>query len=128
MAGSDYMPLWLPGHELTCTAAAAITAGQLVYVSGNTGYVPSVTPTTAATTAKCGVAAQTVPSGASVDVYFNGVHLLAASGAITAGDPVVAAAAGAVADVGTPTATLDAEIVGNALTAAASGFVVVMLD
>lgn len=122
MAGSDYVPNFLPAFQITCTAAAAITQGQLVYVSGN--Y--AVTPTSAATSARCGVAAQTVPSGSPVDVYFVGVHTLTASGAITAGDPVVAAASGAVADLGA--GTNYSQVIGNALTTAANGQVQVFLN
>ncbi|SIC56312.1 Uncharacterised protein [Mycobacteroides abscessus subsp. abscessus] len=122
MAGSDYVPNFLPAFQVTCTAAAAITAGQLVYVSGP--Y--AVTPTSAATAARCGVAAQTVPSGAPVDVYFAGIHTLTASGAITAGDPVVAAASGAVADLGA--GTTYSQVIGNALTTAANGQVQVFLN
>jgi hypothetical protein len=125
MAGSDYVPDFLPGHEITCTAGANITKGQLVFVSGNSWPNPTVSPTTAATAAQCGVAANTVASGGTVDVYFKGVHQLAASGSITAGDPVVAAAAGAVADIASGT-TYD-QIVGKALTTAASSLVHVML-
>jgi Uncharacterized conserved protein (DUF2190) len=123
MAGSDYVPNFLPAFQVTCTAGTGgVTAGQLVYVSGN--Y--TVTTTTAATAARCGVAAQTVAAGQPVDVYFVGVHTLAASGSITAGDPVVAAAAGGVADLGA--GTTYSQVVGNALTTAANGFVQVFLN
>jgi predicted RecA/RadA family phage recombinase len=126
MAGQDYVPLYLPGHEVTCTAAAAITAGQLVYVSaGTVGGNPSVSPTSAATAAQCGVAAQTVASGQQVDVWFGGVHVLAASGAIAAGVPVVAAASGAVADGSADTTY--SQIVGKAWSAASNSQVVVKL-
>jgi hypothetical protein len=129
MAGQDYVPDFLPAHQLTCTAGAPITQGQLVYVSGNTWPNPTVSPTTAATSARVGVAAATVASGALVNVYFAGVHQLAASGSITAGDPVVAAAAGAVAD-GSAVSTVAGAltIVGNAVTTAASSLVHVLLN
>jgi hypothetical protein len=126
MAGQDYVPQFLPGHELTCTAGANITAGQLVYVSGNTWPNPTVSPTSAATGAWLGVAAQTVVSGATVDVYLGGVHTLAASGSITAGAAVIAAASGAVATVASD-ASDGANLVGVALTTAASSLVTVKL-
>ena len=125
MAGQDYVPDFLCGDELTCTAGANITAGQLVYVSGNTWPNPTVSPTSAATAAQCGVAANTVSSGGLVDVYFAGVHQLAASGSITAGDPVIAAASGAVADLSS--GTTYSQVVGKALTTAASSLVHVRL-
>lgn len=129
MAGQDYVPIFDSGTTASCTAGAAITAGQLVYISGGTlssGTVtPTVTPTTAATSAEVGVASQTVASGQPVTVYFGGVHLLTASGTINAGDPVVAAASGAVADLGAGT-TYD-QVVGHAWSASASNQVAVRL-
>lgn len=121
MAGSDYVPLFLDGGEPTFTAGAAITAGQLVYISGNN----TVSPTTAATSAWIGVAAQTVPVGAPVPVYTEGIHTLAASGAIAAGAVVIPAADGAVATIGSDTTYTDA--VGVALAPAANGQVPVKL-
>lgn len=131
MAGQDYVPAFLPGHEISCVAGAAITAGQLVYVSGNSWPNPTVSPTSAATAAVCGVAANTVASGAPVDVYFKGVHGLTAAGTITAGDNVVAAASGQVADLGsiTPGTTNFANIIGSALNSAtATNTVYVLFD
>lgn len=121
MAGSDYVPLFLDGGEPTFTAGTAITGGQLVYISADN----TVSPTTAATAAWIGVAAQTVPAGATVAVYTEGIHLLAASGAIAAGDVVVPAAAGAVATIGADTVYTHA--VGVALAAAANNQVPVKL-
>jgi hypothetical protein len=143
MAGQDYVP-FLPGRAFSCVAAAAITAGQLVEITGGTlilgganpvsivgspisgGVTPMVTPTGAATSAKCGVAAQTVASGAPVTVYFGGVHVLATAGTVSAGDPVTAAASGGVADFGAST-TYD-QIIGHAWSANSGGFVAIDLD
>jgi hypothetical protein len=141
MAGQDYVPLALPGHQFSCVAGAAITAGQLVSVSAgtltagapgvsggsaNSGTVnPTVAPTTAATAEKVGVAANTVASGSPVSVYFEGIHVLAASGSISAGDPVQAAASGAVADASSNTTY--SQIVGRALSASSGGLVAVKL-
>lgn len=129
MAGQDYVPLYLGGLQASCVAGAAITQGQLVEITGGTlvggGVNPTVTPTSAATSAEVGVAAASAAAGAPVSVYFGGVHVLAASGSINAGDPVVAAAAGAVADLASGT-TYD-QVVGHAWSAAANGQVAVRL-
>lgn len=129
MAGQDYVPLYLAGTQASCVAGAAITAGQLVVITGGSivggGVNPTVTPTAGATTSQVGVAAANAASGAPVSVYFGGVHVLAASGAINAGDPVVAAAGGAVADLGSGT-TYD-QVIGHAWSAAANGQVAVRL-
>lgn len=132
MAGQDYVPLYRSGVQVSCVAGANITAGQLVVITAGSvvggGVNPTVSPTSAATSAQVGVAAQTVPSGAAVSVYFGGVHLLAASGSITAGDPVVAAAAGAVADLGTPATDVAAtQVVGHAWSGVSNSQVVVRL-
>jgi hypothetical protein len=118
-----YSPVWFPGDTYSSVTSATVTAGQLLYISGDN----TVAPTTAATSAWIGVAAQDAASGAGVTVYTEGVHQLAASGAITAGDLVIAAAAGAVQTIGSATATTDSQIVGKALAAAASNLVVVAL-
>lgn len=122
----EYIPLFAPGRALTRTASAAITGGQLLGITG-TG---TVAPTTAAQSSWVGVAGYDAAVNDSVTIYSNGVQRLTASGAITAGDSVVAAAAGQVstlAPVTTPTAadvTSTRAIVGTALTSAASGAVV----
>lgn len=123
MATTGYAPLFFPGDEFSSVTSATVTAGQLLYVSGDN----TVAPTTAATAAWVGVAAQAAASGAGVTVYTEGVHILAASGAITAGDLVIPAAAGAVATIGSATATTDSQIVGVALAAAANNLVTVAL-
>ncbi len=129
MAGQDYVPLATSGIQWSCVAGAAITAGQLVAITAGSlsggGVNPTVAPTTAATSAEVGVAANTVASGQPVSVYFGGLHVLAASGAITAGDPVVAAASGAVADLGAGT-TYD-QVIGKAWSAASNNLVAVRL-
>lgn len=144
MAGQDYVPIYRHGPAVTCTAGGAISAGQLVQISAGTlllggadtqfevtpvatGVItPTVIATTAATASQCGVAAQTVPSGSPVTVYFGGVHTLATAGSITAEESVIAAASGGVAAYvsGTNDASL---IVGKAWSANESGFVAVHL-
>lgn len=138
MAGQDYVPLYTGGNQASCIAGAAITAGQLVEITGGTlvpgapgvsggnpnsgGVNPTVAPTSGATASEVGVAAQTVASGQPVSVYFGGVHFLAASGAIAAGAPIEAAADGAVADASSNTTY--SQIIGKAWSAAANGFVI----
>jgi hypothetical protein len=63
-----------------------------------------------------------------VSVYTEGIHVLGATGAIAAGDLVIAATAGTVQTIGSATATTDSQIVGKALAAAASNLVTVALS
>lgn len=117
-----YSPTYLPADRLNFTTAAAVTAGQLVYISA----ANTVTPTSAATAAWIGVAAHDAASGAVVTVYTVGVHIVAASGTIAAGAAVIAAASGAVATIASD-ASDGANIVGIALTANASSLVTILL-
>lgn len=113
---ADYVPLYLPGQSVTGTASATITGGKLVYVSGD----GTVANTGSASNIPIGVAATDAASGASVGYFGRGtVHRLTASGGITAGAVVEADAAGAAAShtVGTN----DARVFGIALTTAADG-------
>jgi hypothetical protein len=119
-----YSPLFFPGDRYSSVTSAAVTAGQLLYISGDN----TVAPTTAATAAWIGVAEADAASGAAVSVYTEGIHVLGATGAITAGDLVIAATAGTVQTIGSATATTDSQIVGKALAAAASNLVVVALS
>ena len=120
----NYAPNYAPAFRRTYTASATITGGQLVAISGN--Y--TVAPTSGATSAWVGVAEYDAASGAEVTVLQVGEQLLIASGSITAGDLVIPAASGAVADLGgTPSATLDTQIVGVALASATNGQTVPVL-
>jgi hypothetical protein len=113
---ADYVPLYLPGQAVNSTASASITGGQPVYVSGSGTVANSAT----AANIPVGVAAFDAASGAGVGYFARGtVHRLTASGTVTAGDVVEAAAAGAVAThtVGTN----DARGFGIALTTATTG-------
>ena len=117
-----YIPAFFPGDTLTLTTSAAVTAGQLVAVSGSN----TIAATSAATAAWLGVAAQDdLVGGNQIAVYTEGIHILAASGSISAGDAVVSAAAGAVATIASDT-TYD-QVVGVAINAAANGVVTVKL-
>lgn len=112
---TEYVPLHLEGDEITMTASAAIAAGVMVAVSGD----DTVATGSAGTSKLVGVSAfAAAASGDKITVFGRGpVHLLTAAGAITAGDFVHGAAAGAVAShtIGTN----DAYIFGIALTTAA---------
>jgi hypothetical protein len=120
---AEYLPVKSPGQALTPSASATITGGQLVAVSG----VSTVAAAGANAVNWLGVAAYDAVSGDVVTVYCDGVHELVTTGTVTAGDLVVAAAAGTVstlAAVSTPTAadvTNTRAIVGVALTTATTG-------
>jgi hypothetical protein len=128
---AEYLPVKNPGQALVSTASATITGGQLVAVSG----VSTVAPAGANATNVLGVAAFDAASGDLVTVFAGGVQELVTTGTVTAGDIVVAAAAGTVstlAAVTTPTAadvTNTRAILGVALTTATTGLKVqVKLD
>lgn len=114
---ADYVPQFLPGQAVPMTASAAITGGKPVYVSGS----GTVAQAGAAANIPVGVAAQdAAASGDRITVFARGTgHELTASGTVTAGDVVEAAASGAVAThtVGTN----DARVFGIALTTATTG-------
>jgi hypothetical protein len=120
---ADYVPKFLPGQAITSTTSAAVTGGQTVYVSGN----GTVANATTAANIIVGVAAQDAASGDKVGFFARGtVHRLTASGTVTAGDIVEAAAAGAVA---THTqGTNDVRSFGIALTTATTGNVVEIME
>jgi hypothetical protein len=104
---------------ITMTGSAAITAGQLVEMTGNR----TVGPAGAGSVKTVGVALQdydgVAATGAKLPVATGGVFLLKASGAISAGDALIAGAAGVVVTAG---ATPDARtVVGFALAAISSG-------
>jgi hypothetical protein len=111
---ADYIPVFEPATAITLTASATITGGQLVEVSGN----GTVGPAGAATADYVGVAAQDAIAGGRLVVWPRGmVHESTAAGAITAGNLIVAGAAGTVAAAGgTPAA---GTVLGVALTTAA---------
>ncbi len=114
---AEYLPVFLPGQAVTLKASAPITAGQLVAVTG----VGTVGPAGANALNWVGVASTDAATNDNVTIYAGGVQSLLASGTVTAGDVVVAGAAGTVATlaaVTTPTAadvTNTRAIVGVAL-------------
>lgn len=112
---SEYLPKFTPGDAIPMTASADVKGGQLLEVSGD-GTVAAA----AADSSKwVGVAGFDTASGERVTVFSGGVQRPIASGSITAGDVVAAAAAGKVAKAGdAPDA---ASLVGVALSDAADG-------
>lgn len=121
---SDYVPLFLPGQAFTATASAAITGGKAVKVSGD----GTVATNAAASTFIIGTAAfDAAASGDKVTVFARGtIHRLTAAGAVTAGDLLEGAAAGAVA---THTGgTNDCRVFGIALTTAADTALVEVME
>ena len=120
---TDYSPIYTCGDTFTRTTSGAVTAGQALIVSGDA----TVDASSAASVAFVGIAAFAAASGAEVTVISEGIHELAASGAITAGELVTTAAAGAVAAQATPSAANDVQVIGVALTTAASSKVTVKL-
>lgn len=116
----EYAALYKPGQEVTLTASATITGGNVVVVSGD----ETVAPSSGASAAAVGVAAYDAASGATLDVIFGGVHELVSTGTINAGDPITSAASGQVAAF---SGTTYSTIIGKALKAAASNKVVARL-
>lgn len=120
---ADYVPRFKPGQAIPSRASVAITGGQLCIVTGS----GTVGPSTAAAVTWVGVAAYDAVSGDNVTLHCGGMQQLTASGVITAGDQVVAAAAGRVATLaaaaGATAGDINAarQVVGLALTTAADG-------
>lgn len=113
---AEYTPVATPATTYTIPASAAVTGGRNVAVSGNN----TVAPAGVAAPNVVGVAAFDALLGADVTIWMRGtVHEVTASGAITAGGRVDAAANGTVA-----AAAAGPNNVGVALTTAADGALV----
>lgn len=105
------------GDHITCTVAAAqsATGGRLVSAAAGDRIVQT---SAAADNNTIGVAMHDAAAGGKVTVAMDGVWMLTASGAISAGQLVIAGAAGVVVQAG---ATPDArQIVGRAIADAAN--------
>lgn len=113
---ADYTPVFVASPPITQKASAAITAGNLVAVSG-TGTVAHAG---AASAAFVGVAGQDAANGAFLTVYAGPghVHETVTAAGVTAGNHLKTVAAGAGVDP-TP-ATYDVDV-GMALTTATAG-------
>jgi len=120
---AEYLPVFKPGQAVTLKASAAITGGQLLIVTG----AGTVGPSTAGAVNWIGVASNDAATNDNVTVYADGVQSVTASGTVTAGDLVVAAAAGAVSTLAAVTTPTPADvtgargIVGVALSTATNG-------
>lgn len=111
---AEYLPLYKPGQAITLKASATIVGGRVVAVSGD----GTVATAGADSLVWVGVAANDAVTNDNVTIYTGGVQYCVASGAITAGDQIECAAAGAVA---TASGTTYATHVGTALKSAADG-------
>lgn len=113
---ADYLPLYTDDDDgITVTLSGTVTGGQLVTAAGAAAAAVSTTV--------IGVAAQDGVSGDKITVWPNKFHRLVASGAITAGDPLVAAGGNTVRTAVLTGTTPDAAnaVIGRALTTAATG-------
>lgn len=117
-----YEPKYLFGEQINATASAAITGGQQLVVSGN----GTVAPAGGASAAHVGTAAMDAATNGRLSYFPRGkVHVSTASGAITAGDQLVTAAAGKVSSLAAASGAVAADInsarsvIGVALTTAA---------
>jgi predicted RecA/RadA family phage recombinase len=90
-----------PADKLTYTADGAITGGQLVELTGDR----TVQAASADSLAVVGVAQYDAADGDPVGIASKGVYGLTASGAISAGDLIVAAASGAAKAIPAASAT-----------------------
>lgn len=109
---AEYLPIYKPGQAITLKASAAVTAKQVVEVTG----AGTVGPAGADSVKWLGVAAFDAAINDNVTIYAGGVQFPIASGTVTAGDLVVCAADGEVITDATP-ATAPA-LVGVALSTA----------
>ena len=116
---ADYLPLFKPGQTVTFTASAEVLGGQAVEVTGDR----SVGPAGALSAKYVGVAGYTAAAGEKVTVHTRGhVQRIKAVGAIAAGAQVECGAAGTVKTKTT------GPVIGIALSAAADGALVQVLD
>lgn len=119
---AEHTPHFFPADRLPLTTSADVTASQVVVVSGD----KTVAPIAAPNEKWLGVAGHDAANGKPIVVYTTGVHLVPASGSIAAGKPVIGATGGAVAAFTNGTDEPE-EIIGTALSAAASSKVLIKL-
>lgn len=110
----DWSAKYRPGADATYIAGAAITGGQVVFLSA----AGTASPTTAASAVVLGVASRDVAIGEQVTVLRGGVQRAVAAAAITVGQPLKSAASGRLTPMTIGTDPQD-QYVGFALTAAA---------
>lgn len=96
----EYLPITKPGQAETGKASGTVTGGRLVAVSGN----GTIATAGAGSTAVVGVAGFDGVTNDNITYFSGGTQLCVASGAITAGSPVIAGASGTVVASATPPA------------------------
>ena len=112
---SDYLPIYSDADApFTLTLTGTVTGGQLVTWAGAAAGDASTTV--------AGVAGQDGVSGDKITVWGPGKHRLASSGAIAAGGPVCAGAAGVVRAWVSGTDAV-ASLLGKAMSAASGNVV-----
>lgn len=116
----DWSAKFRPGGDVTYTAAAAITGGQVVFLSA----AGTCALTSGASAVVLGVASRDVAAGETVAVLRGGVQRCVAAAAITVGQPLKSAATGRVTPMTIGTDPQD-QYIGFALTAAGSAGTVV---
>lgn len=100
---ANYLPLFRPGDLVTFNVTAAVTAGQVVEASSSADF--AVGPAAAASAKVVGVAGHDAAIGDKLAVEVGKpIHELKASGAITRGQRLETAAAGAVRTLAAGTA------------------------
>jgi hypothetical protein len=97
---AEYLPITKPGQAETAKLSGTVTGGQLIAVSGD----GTVGVAGAASTAVVGVAGFDGVVNDNITYFSGGTQSLKASGAITAGSPVIAGALGTVVASATPPA------------------------
>lgn len=97
---SEYIPITKPGQAETVKLSGTVTGGRLIAVSGD----GTAATAGAASTAVIGVAGFDGVLNDNITYFSGGSQSLVASGAITAGSPVIAGAAGTVVASATPPA------------------------
>ena len=106
---AEYLPVFKPGQAITLKASATIVGGQLVAVTG----AGTVGPASAGAVNWIGVASNDAATNDNVTIYTDGVQSVTTSGTVTAGDLVVAAAAGAVSTLAAVTTPTPADVTGT---------------
>lgn len=117
---ADYTPVYTNGSiPQTYIAGAAITGGQLVFVSG----VRTVTPTAGVNGLVVGIAAQDAASGANVAVWplVGPMHETVAPAGVTAADPLTSSTAGGIATGVLATVAAAGTFLGIAVNTATAG-------
>jgi predicted RecA/RadA family phage recombinase len=110
---ADWTQKFSPGASVTYVAGAAITGGNVVYLSA----AGTATATAGASAVVLGVASRDVATGELVEVLRGGVQRAVSAAAITVGQPLKSAASGRVTPMTIGTDPQD-QYIGFALTAA----------